>query len=387
MPLGGGSTSILNLCDGLRKDGTWEPHVAVFEAQNTVGDQICQRGHPVHGPCLGTLHEDRIAQMIGICREIQPQVIIAALGGAAFDFLRFAPTSCLRVAMIQSDDVNVYNQVIRYAPWIDVVVGVSQEICRKAKEALGTVKTAVSYQPYGVPMPEAPTVPVRASHLRVLYLGRLYEEQKRVSLMARIIRKSLESPFPIQWTIAGDGNELPGLQENFADHPERVTFLGEIPYPQVPGLFARHDVYFLCSDYEGLPLSLLEAMGAGLVPVVSDLPSGISEVVNPLNGIRIPINDEAGYLQSLLRLAAEPDSLDEMAGQAITAVRENFSVEAMTRRWLVMMNACSCDTVVDWSKPIQLTPPLELQGKILFWPIFRPLRRLYKKAFESDRKI
>lgn len=387
MSLGGACTAILNLCEGLRSEGSWAPHVAVFGEIGTIGEQIAAKGHPVHGPCLGILHEDRIAQMLLICRNVQPQAIVATLGGDAFDFLRFAPTGCLRVAMIQSDDVNVYNQVIRYAPWIDVVVGVSQEICRKAKEALGTVTTTVSYQPYGVPMPEAPTVPVRASNLRVLYLGRLYEEQKRVSLMARIIRKSLESPFPIQWTIAGDGNELPRLRENFAAHPEQVSFLGEIPYPQVPELFARHDVYFLCSDYEGLPLSLLEAMGAGLVPVVSDLPSGISEVVNPLNGIRIPIDDEAGYLQGLLRLAAEPDSLDEMAGQAITAVRENFSVEAMTRRWLAMMNAGSSDSAVDWSKPIPLSPPLELQGKMLFWPIFRPLRRICKKALGPGRKI
>jgi glycosyltransferase involved in cell wall biosynthesis len=318
--------------------------------------------------------------MLGFCREIRPQVIVAALGGAAFDFLRFAPAGCMRVAMIQSDDVQVYNQVIRYAPWIDVVVGVSKEICRKASEAVDLMKTKVSYQPYGVPMPEAPAPPTRESSLRVLYLGRLCEEQKRVSLMARIIRESLESSFPIKWTIAGDGHEFSGLQKSFADHPERVTFLGEIPYLQVPGLFAQNDVYFLCSDYEGLPLSLLEAMGAGLVPVVSDLPSGISEVVNSRNGIRVPINYEAGYLKALLRLATERNSLDDMAGQSIIAVRENFSIEAMTRRWLAMMNAGSSGSAVDWSSPISPTAPLELQGKLLYRPVFKPLRRIFKKA-------
>ena len=378
MPLGGGSTAILNLCEGLHKDATWNPYVAVFESPNTVGAEIQQRGYPLFGPCSGIIHEDRLARMLSICRTIQPQVIVAALGGSAFDFLRFTPKDCLRIAMIQSDAPNVYKQVIRYNPWIDVVVGVSQEICRKAKEALGTMKILVSHQPYGVPMPKAPSVPIRTKNLRVLYLGRLYEEQKRVSLMERIIRASLNSQFAIQWTIAGDGIELPRLRANFTDHPSQVSFLGEIPYSQVPELLAQNDVYFLCSDYEGLPLSMLESMGAGLVPVVSDLSSGISEVVNFKNGIRIPLHDEDGYLQALLNLAAKPDLLDEMATQSINAVRENFSIEAMTKRWLAMINV-GRDVRIDWSNPICVTAPLELQSKILYRPIFKPLRRIIKK--------
>lgn len=381
MPLGGGSTSILNLCDGLRRDGTWEPHVAVFESRGAVGDQIRQRGHSVHGPCHGILHEDRIAQMLDICRNIRPRVVVAALGGDSFDFLRFVPQDCLRVAMIQSDDIKVYNQVIRYASWIDVVVGVSLEICRKAKGALGNAKTLISYQPYGVPMGEEVSLPVRTDVLRVLYLGRVCEEQKRVALMSRIMRQSLDYPFPIRWTIAGDGDNLPKMRESFADRPQQVSFLGAIPYEQVPQLFARHDVYFLCSDYEGLPLSLLEAMGAGVVPVVSDLASGISEVVNQQNGIRVPIGDEAGYLQALFHLAERQDHLDGMAIHCIAAVRENFSVGSMASRWLNMITNHLASGQPDWSQKTKALPPLAYQNRLKYHPILKPFRRVAKQFF------
>jgi glycosyltransferase involved in cell wall biosynthesis len=303
---------------------------------------------------------------------------VAALGGSAYDFLRFVPMGCARIAMIQSDDINVYNQTVRYASWIDVVVGVSKEICRKAQMVLKTLQIGISYQPYGVPMPISPSTPARTKNLRVLYLGRLFEEQKRVNLMARIIRSTLNSPFPFQWTIAGDGDELPKLRERFADCPARVSFLGGIPYDQVPALFAQNDVYFLCSNYEGLPLSLIEAMGAGLVPVVSDLPSGIPEVVNSQNGIRVPVESESGYIDALLRLAVNRGLLEEMAVESIAAVRYKFSIETMTNRWLSMLSIGQSEAI-DWKRNFYATAPLQLQNKLVYQPIFRPLRRLFKR--------
>jgi glycosyltransferase involved in cell wall biosynthesis len=377
MPLGGGSTSILNLCEGFRKDASWDPHVTVFESLHSIGAQIKARGIPVFGPCSGAIYEDRVSEMLEFCRRIQPQAIVAALGGSAFDFFRFVPTGCFRVAMIQSDDPNVYEQVIRYSPWIDVVAGVSKEICRKAKEFLGSTDIAVSYQPYGVPMPKTPSVPIRSKNLRVLYLGRLYEEQKRVSLMERTIRATLKSKFDIQWTIAGDGSELHRLRKNFANHKKQVSFLGEITYDHVQDIFTNNDVYFLCSDYEGLPLSMLEAMGAGLVPVVSDLPSGISEVVNSQNGMRIPVESESGYLDALLSLAANRGLLDAMSVESIAAVRTNFSIEAMTDRWLAMINA-GCRGTIDWKKNVPVRAPLQLQHKLAYHPFFKFFRRFYK---------
>ena len=137
----------------------------------------------------------------------------------------------------------------------------------------------------------------------MLYLGRVIEEQKRIRLMARIMQATLEAGINLEWTIAGDGQDLGYLRNQFAASGSKVRFLGAVPYGEVPQVLAQHDVYFLCSDYEGLPLSLLEAMGAGLVPVVSDLPSGISEVVNDANGIRVAVADEGGYVRALTGLA------------------------------------------------------------------------------------
>jgi glycosyltransferase involved in cell wall biosynthesis len=212
----------------------------------------------------------------------------------------------------------------------------------------------------------------------VLYLGRVSEEQKRVSLMSRVMKATLAQHPTLTWTLAGDGPDLPAFQEEF-DGDARVKILGSVPYEQVPKLLEAHDVYFLCSDYEGLPLSLLEAMGAGLVPVVSDLPSGISEVVNDRNGIRVAIDDEKAYADAVLQLAENAERLTAMSAAASSAVRLSHSTLAMANRWQTMLDGMIGSQAPDWSRGCRAGPPLGYEKRLLFNPLFRPLRSAVKR--------
>ncbi len=57
-----------------------------------------------------------------------------------------------------------------------------------------------------------------------------------------------------------------------------------------------HDVFVLPTQFEGSPVSLLETMSAGLVPVITDLPGGIREIVEPAVGFRLPMGDKGVLL-------------------------------------------------------------------------------------------
>lgn len=387
MPLGGTTTFAFNLSAGLRDRGArdgmlWRAKVASLRELHPFAAAMAAGGHEVVAPdasCL--LHEERIEHVYRACSEMRASCVVAALSSGSFDFLRYVPKGCLRVGMIQSDDECVYDLVESYLSWIDIVVGVSREICRKMESRLKGKRIPVVHQPYGVPMTGEPVRPAPAKPLRVLYLGRVSEEQKRIGLMCRVMKRTLAESSDLEWTIAGDGSDLPAMREAFANEP-RVRFLGNVPYAQVPGVFPEQDVYFLCSDYEGLPLSLLESMGAGLVPVVSDLPSGISEVVNDGNGIRVPIHDEDGYIAGVLRLAKERELLAAMSLQARAEVRESHSTEAMARRWVEMLESHLPATAPEWKPACQATAPKELDGKWQFSPPMRPVRRLLKRMFK-----
>lgn len=379
LPLGGTSAFALNICAGMQETGGWQGVAAGLRGLGEMGQQILSSGYECLVPVENAvLHEERIESLYAQCARIAPRAVVAALSGGSFDFLRVVPDGCVRIGMIQSDDGCVYDLVERYLPWIDAIAGVSSEICRKMTERLNGQTIPVFHQPYGVPLADQKQRPTVSGPLRVLYLGRIIEEQKRISMMVKIMRETLKADVAIQWTIAGDGQDLGFLKECFAGE-NRVSFLGSLPYSQVPAVLATHDVYFLCSDYEGLPLSLLEAMGAGLVPVVSDLPSGISEVVNDSNGIRLPIHNTQGYVDALIDLASNPGRLTALSEQAPIKVRENHSTVAMARRWEEMLDSISPEAAPVWAESCHAIPPLGHEGYLKYLPLFRPVRSFLKR--------
>jgi glycosyltransferase involved in cell wall biosynthesis len=223
-----------------------------------------------------------------------------------------------------------------YGGQVHLMAAVSQTIKEKLEKMPEFVRVPAAYLPYGVTMPEnVPEPPGNSAPLRILYLGRLSREQKRVQLFPAILEGLKQAAIPCHWTVAGDGPELQWLRENMAGaEAQTLSFAGPVPYSAVPELLAGHNVFLLASDYEGLPLSLLEAMGWGLVPVVSDLKSGISEVVDATNGKRVAPEDVQGYAREIAWLHHHRAELSELSKNARQRVSRDFSAQAMTDRWL-----------------------------------------------------
>jgi glycosyltransferase involved in cell wall biosynthesis len=384
MQVGGTSMFALNACMGMRESGGWRGIAAGLREFDDVGPQIRSLGLEFFNPMpTSVIHEQRLEDIYRDCARISARAVVAGVSGDSFEFLRFVPSGCLRIGMIQSDDECVYQMISHYLPWLDIIVGVSLEICRKMEARLGGIQIPVIHQPYGVPMPSSENLRSTIGPLRVLYLGRVADVQKRACMMARIMQATLSAQVDIEWTIAGDGPALPRMKGEFAEFTDRVNFPGFVSYSHVPQVLANHDVYFLCSDFEGLPLSLLEAMGAGLVPVVSDLPSGISEVVNDENGIRIAIDDESGYADALVNLARNRARLAPLSHNAARTVRHSHSYLAMARRWEAMLDTHHTGHDSEWGSRCSLKPPLNMPHGWLFHPFVRPFRVAAKRFMET----
>src|SRR5206468_103489 len=139
----------------------------------------------------------------------------------------------------------------------------------------------------------------------------------------------------------------------------------------------NHDVFLLASDSEGLPMSLLEAMAQGVVPVVSDLESGIRDVVDSSNGLLVPVDDVEAYGRAIIHLHEHRDELAAKSAAAHARVKTEFSVQAMADRWLKILSAPP--PKVQWPSRWRIQPPLTQRHSPRFWPPVRALRRLVIK--------
>ena len=178
------------------------------------------------------------------------------------------------------------------------------------------------------------------------------------------------------FTFAGSGPERAALESALAGCP-RVEFLGEVPNDAVPALLAAQDVLVLLSDYEGLPLSLLEAMGAGVVPVVSDLASGLREVVTDEMGVRVPVGDVESAAGAIVELAQDRARLATLSFAA-RHVRTEYSAARMGERYLQVIEQFAPSPVA-WPDKISVPVPRGVARPWLYQGGPRVARRWTKR--------
>jgi glycosyltransferase involved in cell wall biosynthesis len=379
LDLGGSTTFLINFAGELVRRGV-PVEVMSFERDNPLSADFARQNVPVL--CLDQrrmIFEDRLNIILQNLARFQPTVVISTLGAISFEVLRYLPRGIFRVGMGQSHDPNVYDMMRHYAPWMDLAAMVSRAMKEEAAGMPEFARVPVSYLPYGVPMCRDIELPTRdfTRPLRILYLGRLSQEQKRVRLFPEILRQLCDNGLPFHWTIAGVGEESSFLETNLktGSPHQTISFAGPVPYAGVPAMLNQHDIYLLASDYEGLPLSLLEAMGRGLVPVVSDLKSGIGDVVDKSNGQLVPLNDVSGYARAIIHLHEHREEWAAKSAAARARVQQEFSVSAMTDRWLAAFPATK-PLIEPWPKRHPIHAVLTAGNTLRFSRPVRMLRRL-----------
>jgi glycosyltransferase involved in cell wall biosynthesis len=118
-----------------------------------------------------------------------------------------------------------------------------------------------------------------------------------VSLLIRAIPVVLKEEPKAQFIIAGEGPEKENIEKEAENLnvSSSVRFLGQVPHEEMPNILAQADIYVSTSLYDGTSISLLEAMGSGAFPIVTDIPANREWITNGKNGFLVP-TDEEGFL-------------------------------------------------------------------------------------------
>jgi glycosyltransferase involved in cell wall biosynthesis len=133
------------------------------------------------------------------------------------------------------------------------------------------------------------------------------------------------------FVIAGGGRQKESLQQLILKSglQERVTLLGE--RNDSYDVLRAMDILLICSDHEGIPMVMLEAMALG-VAVVSRKVGGIPEVIRGgVNGILVPSNNPADLGSACLSIFKEPCLRANLMKIACDEIHRQYSAEKHAR--------------------------------------------------------
>lgn len=178
--------------------------------------------------------------------------------------------------------------------------------------------------------PAAPRAPGEPLHL--LFLGRLGPRKGIPELLEALADPRLRDR---EWraTLAGDGDvEGYRVRADELGLQGRVAFPGWVGPAAVSALLAQAHVLALPSHAEGLPISVLEALAAGVAVVCTPVGSVAEVVVDEENGLLVPVGDAGRLADAVLRLLDDEGLRARLAGAGLQTWRRDHSVEQYALR-------------------------------------------------------
>lgn len=173
----------------------------------------------------------------------------------------------------------------------------------------------------------------------MLYAGRIVE-QKRPRVFARVMQELAAANMNFTCLVAGDGPDMGWLRWFLEQHglTSRVRLLGAVPYTAMHELMSASDIFFLPSLWEGIAISIFEAMSMELAVVGADV-GGQLELVTPDVGVLVQRSKDderevADYTAALISMLTDNKRRTEMGRRARKRIRESFEPSHMGDRML-----------------------------------------------------
>ncbi len=353
---GGATAFCVNLAVGLKEMGA-SCEVFSLSLNNPFADDFKTGGIPVHVVDERSLiFEDRLSEAFRKISEYGPEAVIANLGVLSYELLRYMPEGVVRIGMIHDEVMQPRLLIPRYRDVLDGVVTVNCHLLPQVRDAAAEVNSI--YLAHGIPLPKiAPRSANFELPLKMIYFGRLIEG-KGTRFFPLVIEELHRRQIPFRWTIQGAGPEEEYLRKQLEAEINSGNVKISLPVSRndLMAIVRDHDVFIMASDLEGGPLTLLEAMALGLVPICNDIPCMAQEVVKPENGFSVP-REAARYAEIVKLLHEDRAKLERMSAAARETISFSYSTKAMAERYLKFIKSISRPWAgITWPKEIKPFP-------------------------------
>jgi glycosyltransferase involved in cell wall biosynthesis len=339
--VGGAEEMVLNLVRHL--PARFEPTVCCIHDLGPIGAEIRDTGTPISvlGLNPGLRRPWDVARIRRYLRQAQPQIVHTFLLTASI-YGRLA-AMLARVPIVIGTEVNIYERKRPshalaerlLMPGTDRVVASAESVRQFYIRQVHADPAKVDVIYNAVDWAQLRTTKTREEMRRSLnvpcnqpvagIIARLTEQKGHAYLFDALAHTpGLEA---LHVLLVGDGDLRDSLSRRVEELglSSRVHFAGA--RRDLGDLLNAMDLFVLPSLWEGLPLSLVLAMGAGL-PVVATRVAGLPEVVeHERTGLLVPAADAAALGSALARIVGDPGFAQRMASAAREAVLPKFGVD------------------------------------------------------------
>jgi colanic acid/amylovoran biosynthesis glycosyltransferase len=295
-------------------------------------------------------NDEKIKAILEDVKQFPPDIFITNYFAIPLEAGKWIKKAGIPTVMVlHNDNKYHYDLVKKYAANNDEcdvssVVCVSNLIQHISQQTAPQHKS-IKYIPIGAPVTEELASLSADGELKIVYAGRIDEKQKRISDVTHAFCKAAKEVPGTSYTIYGDGPAVPAVQEilNTAGKDLPVQFKGKLKSTEVQAHLLQNQVFVLLSEFEGLPITLMEAMSCGLVSICTNMRSGISDLItNNVEGILIDDRKDE-FVAAIKRLKENAGLWKQMSQAARQKIVQSYSIETCSNQWIYLLKQLVAD--------------------------------------------
>ena len=325
---GGGEKFVMDLANGLNKEKYRVRVLVLHPSSGSVFERFAKENG------IDVVHLDKrlgfdwtmLFKVRKVVREFSPHVIHSNLEAIHYLLLSYSAKQCKLHTVHNMADKEAY--------------GLGRYLRTMAFHLLGVTPVGISHivrksitDVYRIPEKNIPVVyngmvckrydlpKIPADTIRLITVASMHKIKNHAFLIDCFgeLCKEYQN---LHLTLVGDGVLRPEIEEQIRalGLDDKVTLAGIVS--DVENYLANADIYVAASIYEGLPISILEAMASGL-PIVSTSVGGVPDIVEPgTNGLLVELGDKEKFIAAVKTLIENRQLRESYGGAAKRTAKE-----------------------------------------------------------------